>query len=331
MGDFNTGAAPVGVLARALTGNVFMEENLAYMNEGDKDSYNAYKHDLKNVLRARTVNPSSNLGASAKKAAHNRVLGVVETIEGFDPGEYHNHWREYQPEGVFDFENLPREVQMVLEELFLGTAAEAAGELLTTGDGSVAGIVGIVTQMRSAALVTLNGDAATPEQTVSNTRMAFKATAGGSGINLGVAIVSGNLLDKFELMISNQTKAMRKRPGRKFMVSQEIADIFGALQRDLTIHKGVSIDAEGVMKYGGYELVINNDFGASEIMLASMTGDLKTDAIQLGTSMSADFNNVIVDKIDNFSRNMGMLLTFALDIYVVRPEEVCFYTDQAAI
>ena len=60
-----------------------------------------------------------------------------------------------------------------------------------------------------------------------------------------------------------------------------------------------------------------------------MTGDMKTDAIQMGTSMSADLNNVTVDRISNFSREYGMLLTFAIDIFVVRPEEVCYYTQAA--
>ena len=60
MSNFNQGQAPAGVLARALTGNIFVEKSLAFMNEGDKDGYNAYKHDISNVLRARSVNPLAN-------------------------------------------------------------------------------------------------------------------------------------------------------------------------------------------------------------------------------------------------------------------------------
>ena len=37
--------------------------------------------------------------------------------------------------------------------------------------------------------------------------------------------------------------------------------------------------------------------------------------------MSSDFNNVTVDRVSAFSLIWGMLLTFALDIFVVRPEE----------
>jgi hypothetical protein len=37
---FNVGAKPnSGILARALTGNIFVAMNLAFMNEGDKDGY----------------------------------------------------------------------------------------------------------------------------------------------------------------------------------------------------------------------------------------------------------------------------------------------------
>ena len=52
---------------------------------------------------------------------------------------------------------------------------------------------------------------------------------------------------------------------------------------------------------------------------------MKSDAIQMGTSMSSDFNNLEVERVSNFGREYGMLLTFALDIYVVRPEEICYY------
>ena len=49
---FNVGTAPLGILERSLTENIFVANNLAYMNEGDKDGYNVYKHDLSSVLKA---------------------------------------------------------------------------------------------------------------------------------------------------------------------------------------------------------------------------------------------------------------------------------------
>ena len=62
-----------------------------------------------------------------------------------------------------------------------------------------------------------------------------------------------------------------------------------------------------------------------------MTGDYKTDAIQMGTSLSGDFNNLHVERLSNFSREWGMVLTFAIDIFLARPEEVCFYTTEALV
>ena len=104
---FNVGKAPIGILARALTGNVFIEQSLAYMNEGDKDGYNAYKHDVKNVLRARSVNPASNVSNTSVKNDFKRGLTVLESFETFDPADYYTHWREFQPEGQFQWEGLP--------------------------------------------------------------------------------------------------------------------------------------------------------------------------------------------------------------------------------
>ena len=80
------------------------------------------------------------------------------------------------------------------------------------------------------------------------------------------------------------------------------------------------------MRYAGYDIIENASFPDDTILFCSMTGDMKSDAIQLGTSMSSDFNNLEVERTSNFGRLYGMLLTFAIDIYVVRPEEVCYYS-----
>ena len=118
---------------------------------------------------------------------------------------------------------------------------------------------------------------------------------------------------------------MRKRAGRKFMVSHGTADLVREAQRLELNFKGVDVTAEGIMRYAGYDIIENPSFPDNTIIFASMTGDMKSDAIQLGTSMSSDFNNLEVERTSNFGRLYGMLLTFAIDIYVVRPEEVGYY------
>jgi len=326
---FNVGKAPVGVLVRALTGNIFVEKSLAFMNEGDKDGYNAYKHDIKNVLRAYSSNPAATVVNTSKKQAFKRSLVVVESFETFDPQEYHQHWKEYQPTGEFQWEGLPTEAQAALEELFLGTAAEAVENELTNGDGTL--ITGLIPQLESNAYTVLNGAEATPTQVVDNTSIAFRAHGGGVGDNLSVTLTTANIFPKLELLIKNQTKAMRKRIGRKFMISHGTADLVREAQRLELNFKGVDVTEEGVMRYAGYDLIENPSFPDNTILFCSMTGDMKTDAIQLGTSTSSDFNNLEVNRLSNFGREWGMLLTFALDIFVVRPEEVCFYTPTTII
>tara|TARA_R110000868_G_scaffold388347_1_gene657179 strand:+ start:306 stop:1289 length:984 start_codon:yes stop_codon:yes gene_type:complete len=322
----NVGQAPVGVLARALTGNIFVEQSLAYMNEGNKDSYNAYKHDVKNVLRAYSANAAATVANSSAKNSFNRVLTIVESFETFNPADYHNIWKEYQATGEFQWEELPSEVQATLEELFLGSAAEAVQEELTNGDGTL--VTGLVPQLLSAGYSSLDGVDATPAQVVANTKLAFRASAGLAGDSEGVALSTANIFQKLEILIKKQTKAMRKRAGRKFMVSHGTADIIREAQRLELNFKGVDTTEEGIMRYAGYDIIENSSFPDDSIMFASMTGDMKTDAIQLGTSMSSDFNNLEVNRLSNFGREYGMLLTFAIDIFVVRPEEVCFYTTE---
>lgn len=324
---FNVGKAPVGILARALTGNIFVEKSLAYMNEGDKDGYNAYKHDIKNVLVACSDDPMGSITNSSKKEAYKRDLTIVQTGETFNPKDYINHWREYQPEGEFQWQGLPSEVQSTLEELFLGTAAEATEDALTNGDATT-GIVGLVPQLLSPALTVLNGAEATPDEVVNNTAIAFRAHGGGTGDELADALTTTNVFPTLEMLIRKQTKAMRKRANRKFMISHGTADIIREAQRLELNFKGVDVTEEGVMRYAGYDLIENPSFPDDTILFCSMSGDLKTDAIQMGTSMSSDFNNLEVNRLNNFNRVWGMLLTFALDIFVVRPEEVCFYTTE---
>ena len=329
---FNVGAAPLGILARALTGNIFIEKNLAFMNEGDRDGYNAYKHDIQNILRACSPNPAATVSNTSAKQAYKRNLAVVESYETFDPKEYHSFWKEFQPTGNFDWEALPAEVQATLEELFLGSTAEAAEEALTNGNAA-SGIVGLIPQLLSPALTVLNVDGvnnakATPNQIVDNTTISFRAHGGGTGEEEGVALTNQNVFPKLELLIKKQTKAMRRRGNKKFMVSHGTADLIREAQRLELNFKGVDVTEEGVMRYGGYDIIENPSFPDDTILFCSMSGDMKTDAYQLGTSLSSDFNNLVVDRVSNFGRHWGMLLTFALDIFVVRPEEICFYTTE---
>ena len=254
---FNVGSAPAGVLAKALTGNIFVEKGLAFMNEGDKDGYNVYKHDIANILRTRSANPASTVSNTSKKAAFKRTLAVVESFETLDPGAYHNYWKEYQPEGEFNWEGLPSEVQASLEEIFLGSAAAAVEDELTNGTSSL--VTGLIEQLESAGLTNLNGADATPTQVVDNTAIAFRAHGGGSGDTLAVALTSSNVFDKLELLIKYQTKAMRKRAGRKFMVNHKTADLVREAQRNAQ-YKGVDFSEEGVMRYGGYDIIENPSF-----------------------------------------------------------------------
>ena len=322
---FNVAVAPIGILARALTGNIFIEKSLAYMNEGDKDSYNVLKQDVKNVLAAYSADPASGGSDSSVTANVLRGLTIVQSFEQFNPADYHSYWREFQPTGTFQWEALPAEVQANLEELFLGSAAEAVENTLTNGDSSL-GIVGLNEQLLASSLTVLNGAAPTSTQIANSSAIAFRADLDGAGDNLAVALTTSNIFSKLELLIKNQTVSQRKRPGRKFMVNHTTADIITEAQRLELNFKGVDVTEEGIMRYAGYDIVINPSMKNDTILLASMTGAFQTDAIQLGTSMSADFNNVEVQRISNFGRQWGMALTMALDIYVARPEEVCFYS-----
>lgn len=320
---FNVGRAPQGILARALTDNIFVEKSLAFMNEGDKDGYNVYKHDIKNVLRARSANPADSITNTSKKQAFKRNLVVVESVESFDPEDYHKHWKEFQPDGLFQWEGLPSEVQATLEELFLGSAAEASEDMLTNGDVAV-GITGLIPQLESSALTNLGGGDATPTQVTENTAIGYRRHGGSTAAS--VVLTKDNIFGTLEELIQNQPKSMRKRTGRKFMVNYKTADLLIEAQRLGLNFKGVDVVDEGVLRYAGMDIVINPSFPDNAILLASMTGDMKTDAIQLGTSMSTDFNNVEVARLHALSREWGMVLTFALDIFLARPEEVCFYT-----
>ena len=324
---FNVGSAPVGILTRALTGNIFVEQNLAYMNEGDKDGYNVWKFDIRNTLSAAVVDPT--FVDSSAQADFKRSLTIVQSNETFDPAGYHGYWLEYQPSGTFQWEGLPAQVQSAMEELFLGTSAEAVEDELTNGTSNLLAGGSLIEQLLGAGLTSLNGATATSAQITNNSAISFRANAGGTSDNLGVALATTNIFQKLELLIKNQTKEMRKRAGRKFMVSHGTADLITEAQRLELNQKGVDVTEAGIMRYAGYEIIQNPSFPDNTILFASMTGDMKSDSIQLGTSMSADFNNLAVDRISNFSRNWGMLLTFAIDIFVVRPEEICFYSDQA--
>jgi hypothetical protein len=322
----NVSAAPVGILEKALTGNIWVEQNLAFMNEGDKDGYSVMKHDLTAGIRSKTDDPASSTNGTFATKAVQRQLTVLESFHSFNPADYHRYWKEYQPDGNFQWEKLPSKVQTSLENLFLGGVAEGVEDLLTNGGTDFAS--GLIDQL-AAISDSLDGAVPTTAQIVNNSHLAFKAGSDGTGDALGVALTTSNIFQKFEILIKKQNKNMRKRSGRKFMVSHGTADLVREAQRLELNFKGVDVTQEGIMRYAGYDIIENPQFPDDTIIFCSMTGDMKSDPIQLGTSMSSDFNNLEVERVSNFGRKWGMCLTFALDIYVVRAEEICYYSTEA--
>jgi len=318
----NVSKAPVGILEKALTGNIWVSQNLAFMNEGDKDGYSVMKHDITAGIRAKTNDPATATNGTFATAAVQRQLTVLESFHDFNPADYHRYWKEYQPDGNFQWEKLPSKVQASLENLFLGGIAEGVEDLLTNGGTDFAS--GLIDQLDAYSLA-LNGTSPTTAQIVANTHLAYKAGSDGVGDYLGEVLTAQNIFQKLEIMIKKQHKALRKRAGRKFMISHGTADLLREAQRLELNFKGVDVTEEGILRYAGYDLLENPSFPDNTIIFCSMTGDMKTDAIQLGTSMSSDFNNLEVERVSNFGRKYGMCLTFALDIFVVRAEEIMYY------
>ena len=318
----NVGQAPVAILTQALTENVFMQNNLCY---------NVWKQSMTGALRAISNSPMDNANAYGDGTVEFRTLGVVELAASFNPNDYKNFWLTHQPDGLFNYQTLPTEVQNTLTNLFLSHVAEQANDLLTNGDGTISSIEGIISQLTTGGITSLDGAEPTAAQREANLHIAFGAGAqiggvGATGDALAAVITSSNVFSIFELLLRKQNRSMRKRPNRKFMVAPSTADLVREAQRLNLNHKGVDVTEAGIMKYGGFEIIVNDDFADGDVVFASMGGDFKTDAFQMGTSSAADMNNLHVAPQGEFNRNWGMLVTFALDIYVARPEEVCIYS-----
>ena len=325
----NVGHAPQGVLSQALTGNIFVEKNLAFMNEGDTGSFNVFKHDVKNVLVAHSVNPVAAVANAHASTNANIQLSHLQSFQTFNPHTYVNYWREFQPTGDFNFRALPEAVRYSLEDLFMSNVALAAQNTLTNGNGDTANCNGIVPQLLAVGLTDLAGVAPDHIQVAASSHICFRAAAGFADDRLGVALTTTNIFEKLEIMIKNQNSIMRRRPNRKFMVGSTTLDILKSAQRLSLTYKGTDITEDGVARHGGYDIIENTSMPDNTMILCSMGGDLNNDAIQMGTSKSSDMNKVTVDRLSPFSEEYGMLVSFSLEIAVVRPEEVCFYSDQA--
>lgn len=324
----NIGNAPKHILTDVLGSNIFESKKLAYMHEGDKNSVNYLKGGLNNTLRARSANPFAS--TSTDTTVMNsipRTLTIVESAHEFDPNSYKNYWRDYQPEGEFNFEKLPKKVQATLEQLFLSNVKSDLEGALTNGATGVT--TGIIPQLSANATTELQGGVATLAQMTANSAIGWRAKGNNqSGTSIqAVTLTSANILGKLQLLINGQTRVMQGREHKKFMVSFATANLMMEAQRLNLNYKGVDVTEAGVLKYAGHDVIINTSFPNNTILFCSMSGNPLTDAIQMATSKSKDLNSLKVGSPHGMGRTVGMVLTFAIDIYVVRREEVCFYTS----
>ena len=103
---------------------------------------------------------------------------------------------------------------------------------------------------------------------------------------LSIPLTTANIFPTIELLIKNQTKAMRNRGGCKFTVSPTTAKLLTEAQRLELNFKGVEAPEEGVMCYAGYDILKKKSLPDNTIILSCMGSDLTETKITVASHYS---------------------------------------------
>ena len=122
------------ILTQTATGNELFENGLVRVIPGVRSSVNIPRLSLSKLLQKRKSSPNSTNSKGVIKFADLQIIPQdVMVYTEFNPREYENYWKQYQPTGNLIFAELPDNVKTKLVEQILAQVATELGEHILVG------------------------------------------------------------------------------------------------------------------------------------------------------------------------------------------------------
>lgn len=313
------------LIAHAVHGNDTMDEGLVHVKAGIQHKYVIPTIKMEKVIQDNVPTPSSSNSKGdytlgERYLEPNDFMVYVE----FNPRDWEEYWRPFQPKGNLVFRNLPPKLQAEMLRLLIAQKDAEIGEALwmSTKGG---GLSSTVTPSGGVALG-LESNKYYDGYMKRLLNSAQNDDAGEKVIRSGSTVLDTG--EKVEAALYAAWKkcptVIRKRKTLKFVTSFEIWDLYDQFLSSKTF-KNTDNTLENKLSFKGKKIIPINEIPADTIVFAEFnTG--KDSNFWVGVDYVNDTEVVKVDHLQANSELHFFQMRMKMDVNIVKPGEIVMHT-----
>lgn len=292
------------LLVKATTGNELVQRGLIHVVPNVQKAFYIPRLKLGEILQKRKEQPDDGdskgtFTIDEKKLEPQEFMAFTT----FNPRSFETFWRKFQPQGNLVFEELPAEAQTAfLEELAKRVDFELGWHFINgkQGSGAAEFFNGILTRILA------DNDVVKADLTNVST-----------------------MINRFKAVFNKIPKALRGKPGLKFLCSIEDADAYDDELIALP-NKGADPTSTNAKRYKGIPIEPLADWPQGTIIATVATNDLNSN-LWAGVSLVDDYNCVQIDKLTNAGEKYFFKMLMKADTNIAFGELVAIATWRLSV
>lgn len=343
-GNTYSGEVLEDLLAYTAQGNDTFKEGLIHIVPGIQKRKVLPHVSLNNIIQDNVPTPTTQGAATAQQNQYTFSERALEPQDfmvylEFNPRDFEEYWRPFQPEGPLLFRELDPKVQATMLRLLIDKKDQWFNDCIWSGQkgGALSSdtVGSITTTIEGATVIggaTTGGNMKYFDGFLARALVNDAAAEGSEERASGKVILSGNtVLDSGEkieaalyAMYSKCPKALRKSDKLKFVMGWDLWDIYDQYlsSKDTKYTENADVNK---FRFKGKRVVVINGMPENTIALGKFTSGADS-CLWMGVDYSTDLESVKVEPLQANSELYFFQMRMKADVNIVLPSEIIVHT-----
>lgn len=287
-------------LQLAVTGNEIVQGGHIFVKSGIKKSYTLPRIKVDNLIQDRVATPSAGVGTftmDEKKLTPDDFMVYTE----FNPRDFEDMWRPFQPQGNLVFRTLAANVQVDMVAEIMKSVGNYMGKAIIQGD-----------KIGSAPYDKFDG-------------LIVKALADAAVIDVAtpLTLTVGNVIGEMTRSLAAVPESIEDHPNLKIFMSKATRKLYRDAIHGET-YKGEFVESDNVKSFKGKPIVALSGFPDDRLLITHAAAN-RTSNLWLGVDVENDADTVQVERLQANSELYFFKMLMKADTAIGWGQETVLY------